>query len=267
MKRLLIICALVMLVSRVDANIILSTTETETLGGLTFRDADLAEYDPVTDTASLFFNEDLFASCVDDIDAVHVLDNGHIILSTKMWASIGGLVFRNGDLVEYDPLTDTATLFFSEDLFCSYENIDAVSILTNGNIVLSTSGDAKLAGLIFKDGDLVEYNPGSLQATLFLSEDIFGCDEDIDAVHVLVDGKILLSTESSATLAGLYFEDGDVIEYDPKNGTASLYFDEDWLQCGEEDVDAVHVPEPSTLLLLALGMLMMSSKRIRRRIM
>ena len=53
------------------ANLILSTGMGETLGGLTFRDGDLAEYDPVGDTASLYFDENLFSSAA-NIDALFI---------------------------------------------------------------------------------------------------------------------------------------------------------------------------------------------------
>ena len=144
--------------SPANATIILSTDATETLGGLTFNNGDLAEYNPTTDTATLFFDGSLFSG-VEEIDAVHVLANGNIILSTENDATLGGLLFEDGDLVEYNPTTDVATLYFDEDLFSQDESIDAVYILDNGNIILSTVSNARLGGLNFGYEDLVEYNP------------------------------------------------------------------------------------------------------------
>ena len=59
--------------------IILSTNNTETLGGLTFDEDDLAEYNPTTGTATLYFDGTLFGGAA-DIDAAHVLDTGNIVL-------------------------------------------------------------------------------------------------------------------------------------------------------------------------------------------
>ena len=119
----LILCAAV--ARPVNASIILSTNATETLGGLSFYDGDIAEYDPATDTATLFFDESLF-SADEDIDAVHILESGSIVLSTCGAATLGGLSFADGDLIEYNPTTYSATLYFAEDLFSSNANIDAV---------------------------------------------------------------------------------------------------------------------------------------------
>lgn len=55
----------------VNATLILSTDATETLGGLTFGDGDLAEYSPITNTATLYFDESLFGNNA-DIDGVYV---------------------------------------------------------------------------------------------------------------------------------------------------------------------------------------------------
>jgi hypothetical protein len=243
--------------------VILSTDATETLGGLSFTDGALAEYNPTTDTATLFFDENLFSGN-ENIVAVHVLDNGNIILSTDDSATLGGLSFNAGDLVEYNPTTDTAILFFDETLFAGgSENIDAVHILDNGNIILSSSDDATLGGLTFGGGDLVEYNPITDTATLFFDGSLFGGSENLDAAHILDNGNIILSTEGGATLGGLTFADGDLVEYNPTTNVATLYFSEG-LFSNNADVDAVYVttvPEPATMALLGLGMLICVIRR------
>jgi len=267
LKNLMIILGAVLIlvaaVARpVNASIILSTNATETLGGLTFYDGDLAEYDPATDTATLYFGENLFGGD-EDINAAHILDNGNIILSAESGATLGGLGFADGDLIEYNPTTDTAILFFGEGLFGSDEDIDAVHILTNGNIILSTIDGATLDGLSFGDGDLIEYNPTTDTATLFFDESLFSADEDIDAVHILESGNIVLSTEGAATLGGLIFADSDLVEYNPTTDVATLYFSEA-LFSTNTNIDAVYVtpmPEPTTITMLGLGCLILIRQR------
>ena len=169
-----------------NATIILSTDATETLGALTFIDDDLAEYNPTTDTATLFFDEDLFSQD-ESIDAVHVLDNGNIILSTVDNARLGGLNLGYEDLVEYNPTTDVATLFLDGSLFSEAENIDAAHVLANGNIILSTVDEATLGGLSFGAADLAEYNPTTDVATLYFDGNLFsgpGASPNVDAVYV-----------------------------------------------------------------------------------
>jgi hypothetical protein len=256
-RRLYLLIFVVFLSVTVDiygstCDIILSTSKKASLGGLSFRNGDLAKYDPVADTASLFPSESLFSRNV-DIDAVSLLANGNIILSTKSSATLGGLRFRDGDLVEYNPNTRTASLFFSESLFSRNVDIDAVDILANGNIILSTARRVSLGGLYFKDGDLVEYDPIARTASLFFSESRFSHHEDIDAVDVLPDGTILLSTKSRAKLGGLSFQKNDLVRYNPQTDMATLYPIDSYFQtCG--NIDAVEIiPEPSTLLLLGSG--------------
>jgi len=248
--------------SPASATIILSTDNTETLGGLTFGDDDLAEYNPTTDTATLSFDGSLFSGD-ENIDAAHVLANGNIILSTENEATLGGLQFEDGDLVEYNPTTDLATLYFAENLFSQDESIDAVHVLANGNIILSTVSNARLGGLNLGYDDLVEYNPTTDVATLFLDGSLFSDTENIDAAHILASGNIILSTVDDATLGGLSFGAGDLAEYNPTTDVATLYFAESNFS-GAANINAVHVtslPEPATIALLGLGSLVLISSR------
>ena len=242
--------------------IIFSTNDTETQGGITFGKDDLVEYNPSTDTSTLYFNGDSFSGTA-DIDAIHVLGNGNIILSTVGNATLGGLSFTIGDLAEYNPTTDIATLYFDQDLFSQAENIDAVHVLDNGNIVLSTVGSATLGGLSFAPDDLAEYNPTTDTATMFFDGSLFSGAGNIDAVHVLGSSNIVLSTLESATLGGLSFTCGDLVEYNPTTDIATLYFDEDSFT-GGANINAVYVttlPEPATVALLGLGSLVLVGRK------
>ena len=213
-----------------DVALILSTIGNAKLGGLTFGDDDLVEYDPAADSAALAFDGGaLFAATNEDIDAAHVLSNGHVVLSTVANATLGGLTFGDDDLVEYDPVSDTASLLFDGGALFSNtrEDINAAHVLSNGHIVLSTVGNARLGGLTFGDDDLVDYDPVSDTASLFFDGGALfsNTSEDINAAHVLSNGHIILSTVGNATLGGLTFGDDDLVEYDPVNDTASLFFD------------------------------------------
>jgi len=172
-----------------------------------------------------------------------------IILTTEKKAELAELKFRDGDLPNYDPETDTATLFFSEDVFAANEDIDAVHVRENGNIILSTRGKATIGGLTFRDGDLIEYNPATNKAVLFFDEDLFKKDEDIDAVHVLANDNIILSTTSKAKLGGLTFKKGDLVEYNPTEDTATLFFGMSLFQDGSANIDGVYVFNDGTILL------------------
>ena len=260
-------------------NLFISTEASAKLGGLSFEDGDVVEYNPTTHAASVFFDEGLFSNG-EDVDAFHLLGNGNYLLSTTGSATLGGLSFEDGDIIEYNPTLNTSSLFFDEGLFSHDEDIDAMFLQSNGNLVLSTSSSAQLGGLGFTDGDLVEYNPATKVSSLFFDEDLFSssCD-DIDALHVLSNGNLILSTKDSATLGGLAFEDGDLAEYNPYTKLASLYFNEDLFSnnsCRNADINAFSmgggtpppppggvIPEPATTLLLILGLFggLLKSKR------
>ena len=106
------------------------------------------------------------------IDALHVLANGHVILSTDGDATIGGLTFTKEDLIDYDPVADTAALLLEATAhFVAPRNIDAVHVLDDGDIVLSTDADGALGGVSFSALDLVRYNLESGVASVYFDGD------------------------------------------------------------------------------------------------
>lgn len=188
-----------------DGTFLLSTDNNEWLGSNMqyVRPGDIVQYDGATDTASIYFDQDNFRTyngnngAWENVDAVHVLANGNILLSTSGGARLGApmLHFADGDLVEYDPLADTAAVFMSEGVFRTPwgqpggdEDIDGVSMLDDGTLVLTTRTNARLGDpmLSFRDGDIVAYDIYADSACLFFSEDDLHCSEqDIDGVAVL----------------------------------------------------------------------------------
>ena len=261
---LFIMCICIFVTADAFGNIIISSSGSEIIGGLHFRDGDLVEYDEVTNTASLLFSETLFLND-EDIDAVTMLANGNIVFSTEEEETLAGLRFNDGDLIEYNPTTNMVSLFFSEGLFSYDTDIDAAHVLDNGNIVLSTQSDAKLGGLRFNDGDLVEYNPTTNFTRLLFSEGYFSEDEDIDAVSILPSGNILLSTKGVAQIGDLGFRYNDFVEFNPLTGETTTFLSGGNFSFGDKSLDAAAyvVPEPTTLLLFGLGSLVFLRKRQR----
>lgn len=222
----------------------LSTADSATLAGLAFMNEDIVEYDD--GSATMHIDGSSVFTGNEDTDAIHILNNGNIMLSTSGSATLGGLGFDDEDIVEYDPVADSATLYLDGSaIFSGDEDIDAACLLPNGHILLSTDGAATIGGLSFNDEDLVEYDPVARTATLYLDGSaIFSNDEDIDAVSVLIDGRIVLSTVGSATIGSRSFGEEDLIEYDPLSGTTSQLFNGQALFAQtNENVNAVHIVE------------------------
>jgi hypothetical protein len=230
--------------------LVLSTRDDGTLAGTSFKDGDLVIYDPASASARTLLQESDVFNADADIDALHLYEDGRIVLSTAAAANIAGLAFEDEDLVEYDPDTKVATLVFDGSAhFAANEDIDAAYVYDDGRIVLSTETAASLAGLAFDDDDLVEYNPTANTATLlFDGAAHFGADENIDAIQVLDDGRFILSTASDATLGGLSFTDADVVLYDALEDKAARIYDGSTLTSApDSDVDAVHDFRPHPL--------------------
>lgn len=157
------------------------------IAGLSFAPGDLVDYDPVADSATLIFDGAALFGSAEIVTAVHVLDNGHLVLATATDAILGGLSFTDRDLVEYDPATDTASLFFDGSLTTLNGDITALHILDNGHLILAVRGFpfSTLGGLIFAPGDLVDYDPVADTATLFFeaSTRFSSTNERLNSVH------------------------------------------------------------------------------------
>jgi hypothetical protein len=242
----------------------LSTLGGNTLAGHSFRGGDVVQYDDAAPaSATTVLNEDLFGSpgVGPEVDAFEFLPNGHYLISTTAPDSIAGVSFVNGDIVDYDPVNNIATVIFDEQLnFAGQADIDAVAMLPNGNILFSTTTDENglTGGPNILDGDVIEWNiVTNTYVGLFVSELILfgGADANIDAFDVLPDGRWALSTAADATIAGLSFTDSDLVLYDPVAGTAIVWIPESvFVNPSGSPLDAIAVvPEPNTLGLLALG--------------
>lgn len=253
------ICVCAVLALEAGAALIVSTGKTAKIGDTMFRKGSLFEV-----TGNLVFAESLFAAN-ENIDAAAMLDNGHIVLSTTSKARLGGRTFRNGTLINYDPVTDTAKVLLAESVFGHNENIDAVHILGDGDILLSTSSKSRIGGRRFRDGDIIRYDPTTGKATRFFNERLFYKNGkkgrrrvDIDGLHVLPNGNLLLSTRGRATLGGLRFRSGDVVEYDMATGQASLAYSNGL------NIDAIALPTPATITLLGFGAAILLSTRLAK---
>jgi len=166
-----------------------------------------------------------------------------LVLSALNDATLAGVSFKDGDLVRYDPATASAQIILNEsDVFGANKDIDALHVKDDDRIVLSTDDNATIAGLSFADEDLVEYDIAAATATLvFDGSAHFAGDEDIDGAYVYDDGRIALSTLTAATLAGLAFDDDDIVEYDPSSNTATLLFDGTAHFSANENIDTLQM--------------------------
>jgi hypothetical protein len=214
-------CLLALLPSAAEANPVISfgvqggQPATETLGGTSVRPADTID----VATASISFG----ALPSGDVDAYHVLPNGDVLFSITTSLNLGGTIYSDGDIIRWDGVAYTE--YFDEGLFGSNQNIDALTVLPNGNLLISTSLSATLFGFAFLNGDVVEVDPVAQTAGLYMGLNeaaIFtGTNADIDALHYDVGtGNLILSvrTDGVGTIGGYAYNgtgaSADLIELD-----------------------------------------------------
>jgi hypothetical protein len=164
------------------------------------------------------------------------------LVSTTADEVIDGKNFFAGDILAADKTPGNSGLYLSATVFAEDGvDLDAMALLPNGHLILSIGNDegATLGGIAVEDGDLVEYDPATGVASIFLSESVFGTNVDVDAVEILADGDLLLSLRRDETVGGTLYLDGDVLRYDPVAGTFAVEISEATL--GGGDVDALAV--------------------------
>lgn len=151
------------------------------------------------------------------------------------------------------------------------EDVDAFDILPDGSIVLSTLGPFSLqttysapgvgsgATLNGTNRDLLKFTPSSLgknttgKWSVILQGSTVGLEyksENIDAVAVLPDGRILISAEGSLSVAaGIAGRDDDLLAYNPATHGWEVYFDGRDVgldTTSAEDIDGLWVEQTTT---------------------
>ena len=236
---------------------IFSTSGNGKVPGLgSFADEDLILWDCSSFSKSFDGSTDGLGARAEDVDALFVRANGNIVFSTTGGGNVSGVGgFADEDLIEWDGNSFTKLFDGSDNgLGQSGEDIDAVHIHASGNIVLSTTSSATLTQspggtLDVADGDLVEYNPSAVavdglepvSARVYFAESSFAANEDIDALTVLANESLILSTKSAAALPGSgTFADEDLAKWDGTAGAKIFDGSKHGLSSSSEDTDALH---------------------------
>jgi len=231
-----------------------------------FTDGDIVETDQAGSFGSKIFDEGLFGGTNVDLDAFHWLGDGTYLLSTIFNGRIlGGGTFDDGDLIRYDPATDTASVFEISEAAIN-DDVDAASVLADGNIIFSTSNATNtIGGTAVADGDILLWNTPTGDVSVLHSEaDIFDDGEaELSAVHAFGDGTYLISAFADEVISGTLFRNGDIVLWDSNTDSASLFFDEDnFLGSNGYNVNGVSIiPAPASVAMLGLGGLAAARRR------
>ena len=207
---------------------------------------------------------------------IDIIDNNYsyFYFSTSSGGSLAGsvgptLTFADADIVRLAVGSSGAhgfELYFEGSdvgLTTGNEDIDAFDVLPNGSIVLSTVGSFSVPGpsgisISGSGHDLLLFTPTNLGSTtagvwhLYFDGSDVGLttnNENVDAVAVLEDGRILVSTTGNVSVPGASGDDKDLLALTPTllgdttAGTWTTYFDGSDVDLGAsaEDVDALFV--------------------------
>lgn len=218
---------------------------------------------------SLYFDGSDVGLDVLTIDALTVLDANELLLSFTGSATIPGIsgTVDDSDIVRFtatqlgDETSGTFSRYFDGSdvgLTTSDEDIDALTILANGHLVISTKGLFDADGVVGDDEDLFEFTPVALgdntagSWSLYLDgSDLAGfAEEDVYGVSVYPDGDIYFSLSGSFSVPGLSGKDEDVFAFSPTSlgadtsGTfvSPLFFDGSQYGLSRQDVYSIHIP-------------------------
>jgi len=237
-----------------------------TVGGLSVANEDIVAFDGSAFTL-LFDGSDVGLSSF-TIDAFAVTGPTEILLSFTSSGTVGGVAMDDSDIVKFTatslgPTTaGTFSMYFDGSdvgLTTSDEDVDAIELLPNGQLLVSTTGSVSVSGVSGADEDLLRFSPTSLGATTAGTWTLYfdGSDvgltssaEDVDGVAVDASGQVYLSTTGSFSVSARSGADEDVFVFTPSSlaattsGTfaSTLFFDGSLYGLGSNDVYAIDLP-------------------------
>jgi hypothetical protein len=178
-----------------------------------------------------------------------------LYLSLKTSATLtGGLTVANEDILDFDG-TDLSLFFDGSDVGLAGTNVAAFAVIAADEILLSFSSPETIPGIIgtVEDSDIVKFTATGLGDTTSGTFELFfrGSDsglsptlEDIDALELHNDGRLIVSTIANFAVTGVSGRDEDLIAFTPltpgdySSGTWEVYFDGSDVELSGEDVYA-----------------------------
>ena len=170
-------------------------------------DSDIVRFDATSlgdntaGTFSLFFDGSAvgLTASGEDVDAIELLSDGRLLISTRGSARLPGVRGRKEDLLAFAPdsagdyTRGTWAMYFDGSDVGEVGNIDGVAGAANGDIYLTAMGDFTLTGVSGKKEDVIVCTPlrlGTVTAcryppALYFDGSAFGLsDNDLDAIDL-----------------------------------------------------------------------------------
>ncbi|RPJ27589.1 MAG: hypothetical protein EHM33_07475 [Chloroflexi bacterium] len=242
----------------------LSLVNNQTIGGISSSDEDILRFDGLN--WSLFFDGSDAGVGGSDLFAFSIVDADTILMSFSSTVTVNGISAAPQDVLRFEATSlgnvtsGTFSMYFDGSdvgLSTSSENIDSLSLLPDGRLLISTTGNPSVPNLTTgRDEDILTFTPTSLGDATSGSWSMYfdGSDvglgetsaEDVDALDVTANGNVYLSTLGNFLVNGLSGADEDVFLCMPAsvgdvtacNYAPVLYFDGSTWGLTSNDVDA-----------------------------
>ena len=167
----------------------------------------------------------------------------------------GNVIVDNEDIVAFDG-TNFSLFFDGSDVGIAAAKLDALAVISDNEILLSFSSPETIPGITgtVEDSDIVKFTASQLGVTTSGTFELFfrGSDvgltpssEDIDAVDLHNDGRLVISTIGDFDVVGVTGRDEDLIAFTPlapgdySDGTWEMYVDGSDVEIAGEDIDAI----------------------------
>ena len=239
---------------------------------MTAQDTDILYFDG-TNWSMYFDASDVgILTSGQSMNSFHIVDADTILISFTDPITLGTQAVEPVDIVQFDAtsLGDTTAGTFSmyfdgsdvglEDAI--NEEIDALDVLPDGRLLISTLANSTLPGLNGADEDLLAFTPTALgentSGTWAMYFDgskagvgLGNSAEDIDALDVAANGDIYLSAADGFAVSGISGNDEDVFVCTPAfvggavdscTYTSVLYFDGSAWGLDANDMEAINLP-------------------------
>lgn len=234
-----------------SATIYASSSTSGTAGGVAFDDEDILIYNTGSATWSVYFDGSDVGLGSADVNAFELMSDGTVLMSFDAAFSVTGLgTVDDSDIVRFTPTSTGSTTagtfswyFDGSDvgLSTNNEDIDALDVLSDGRILISTIGGVSVTGASGDDTDLLAFTPTALGATTtgtwavyFDGSDVgltTNSSEDVNGAWVATNGDVYLSSTGAFAVTGASGDGADIYRCVPSSigsttaCTFNLYWD------------------------------------------
>lgn len=224
----------------------MSSTSGGTAGGVSFADEDILVYSLDTGIWNLYFDGSDVGLGGVDVGAFDLLSDGTILIAVDVPVTLPDVgAIDDSDIVRFIPTSLGSTTagtyewyFDGSDvgLTTNAEDIDALDVLSDGRVVVSTLGAFGVAGVSGQDEDLIAFTPTTLGSTTSGDWAMYydGSDvelsqassEDTNGVWVATNGDVYITVLGAFAVTGVTGDGADILRCVPGslgNNTVCVY--------------------------------------------